>query len=122
MRKYIPLKEPIDWYHELEVSLSYELWGMNYFNGQSSHRWIYVHMKPAEHITDAEGRTIWHKFTLFKWFKVLVKELKRKSAKQYKTISDLMIEKYTDKDYLEMFQEKSKDKIFAMKDYLFINS
>lgn len=124
MEKYIELPSEVEWYSTLEVSLKYTKWGANYFRWWHDTRWIYLHMKPCNVSKSSDWRvqTVWFTLIWWGWFRILLKELKRKSAKKMKDIEDIIESKYTVTDLKEMFYDKSRDKIFAMKDYIVINS
>lgn len=80
--------EPISGkYNELEVKVRYEKGGWNYFNGKTEKRGIYVTIKPVHR----EFGCIAFQFTgnmKESGFKVLVKELGRKSEKWEEKVAE----------------------------------
>ena len=63
----------------VEVSLSYDLGGWNFFTGESEARGIYVNVSPVE---KGDG---WRSFTAFSGIKMLVKPLKRFNKKIFES-------------------------------------
>ena len=117
--KFIKLKEPVDGYNTLEVQVFYTLWGHSYFTWSNERRWIYISMKPAEEILDASWNRIGHKFTLmWKWFKLLLKEMKRANKKTLSDISDTVFSSFDDEELLRIFEERDGGPLFELKENL----
>ena len=78
---YEKLKGPIGRYNELKISVDYYLGGMNYFNGQTSKRGIYLHLTPIIRNGGMSESTLLGG-QRESGFKVLLEELSRRSQKK----------------------------------------
>jgi len=74
-----------------KIEVSYSLGGMNYFSGRINRRGVYIHFTKVER-GETDGRFTSESFMLFGEgnFKILAKELKRKSAKEAKRVADFV--------------------------------
>jgi len=67
----------------LEVTVTYNIGGMNYFQGVSEKRGYYLSVTPVEITKSADGRTQSRRYTAFSGTKILLNEVKRQSNKEF---------------------------------------
>lgn len=101
MKVYKTLPTKIGEYGELEISVSYQLGGMNYFSGRTEARGYYVHLSPVSrssspHMSSIVSRTLLGS-THESGYKIKLLECSRQSAKRLATaekIVEPLIEKF----------------------------
>ena len=92
-KMYLELKQPItraggEPLNKLRINVDYQKGGMNYFSGDYSESGVYIYIQPCTYNNGIVGTVITGKQHL-DGYKILLKELNRKSQKQI----DLMAEK-----------------------------
>lgn len=96
----------------LKIDVSYSKGGINYFNGQTNRRGIYVHFTEVERSFDRGYVTESHSLFSKSSFKILVLELKRLSQKKleavYESIGNIK------NDLFEQQKVLNKEIIFQM--------
>ena len=96
--KYVKLKAPIvrgihlDTLDELRVRVDYQKGGFNYFSDDMESGGVYVYLTPVHHGNGFISQTIDGK-THNMGYKILIKELNRKSQKQINIVAELIIPK-----------------------------
>ena len=95
---YVKLKKPIvrgqhlDTLDELRVRVSYQKGGVNYFTGDIESSGIYVSLTPVHRNNGIVGQTIDGNLHN-SGYKVLIKELSRKSQKQINLVAEAVFPK-----------------------------
>ena len=69
----------------LEISVSYNEGGMNYFSGNSNVRGYYLHVSPISE--SIEGTVKIRSFTMFSGIKMLLKEVRRFNQREFETLT-----------------------------------
>ena len=96
--KYVKLKTPIvrgihlDTLDELRVRVDYQKGGFNYFSDDMESGGVYVYLTPVHHGNGFISQTIDGK-THNMGYKILIKELNRKSQKQINIVAELIMPK-----------------------------
>ena len=96
--KYVRLKTPIvrgihlDTLDELRVRVDYQKGGFNYFSGDMESGGVYVYLTPVHRANGFISQTIDGK-THNMGYKILIKELNRKSQKQINIVAELIMPK-----------------------------
>ena len=96
--KYVKLKTPIvrgvhlDTLDELSVRVDYQKGGFNYFSGDMESGGVYVYLTPVHRGNGFISHTIDGK-THNMGYKILIKELNRKSQKQINIVAELIMPK-----------------------------
>lgn len=82
MNEYLEVKKNSKGFNCIRVRMDYDLGGYNYFEHTPKPRGYYLYVTPMErHVKDG---FVTECFTAFKGYKMLIKEVKRKSAKAEK--------------------------------------
>jgi hypothetical protein len=95
---YVKLKKPIvrgqhlDTLDELRVRVSYQKGGINYFTGDIESSGVYVSLTPVHRNNGIVGQTIDGNLHN-SGYKVLIKELGRKSQKQINLVAEAVLPK-----------------------------
>ena len=93
---YVKLKKPIvrgqhlDTLDELKVRVDYQKGGYNYFNGNIESNGVYVYLTPVHRNNGVVSQTI-DGNTHNSGYKILLKELSRKSQKQINIAAELVL-------------------------------
>ncbi len=67
----------------LEVSITYNIGGMNYFQGICEKRGYYLSVTPVDIAITENGRVLAKSYAAFSGTKILLNEVKRKSEKEF---------------------------------------
>ncbi len=73
----------------LEVTLCYNIGGMNYFQGVCEKRGYYLSVTPVNIRKSEDGRTQSRSYTAFSGTKILLNEVKRQSEKEFARAKEL---------------------------------
>lgn len=102
-------------YKSLEVSVKYELGGINYFTGNHNPRGYYAHLAPCSITPTKIGEL--RSSTLMgskkeSGFKVLIEETKRKSAKRMKELDEKIENRGN--ELRDLFEQNKYNDIFVL--------
>lgn len=86
----VNLKNKIDKFSQVDISIRYNLGGIKYFNYKNEARGYYIHFSPCNSRQDKYGLVTEYEIFHEKSFKYLIKEVKRQSIKVHKELNDLL--------------------------------
>lgn len=92
----IKLKNKIDRFDTVEISINYNLGGLNYYNYKEEKRGYYIHFTPCNVREEKYGTIKETELFNNKSFKYLIMPVNRKSDKKLKILQDIL-NKYLDK-------------------------
>lgn len=109
----VKLKNKIDRFDTVEISINYNLGGLNYYNYKEEKRGYYIHFTPCNVREEKYGTIKETEIFHNKSFKCLIMPVNRKSDKKLKILQDIL-----DKNLNELVENYEISNNAA---YLFVN-